>query len=163
MQRLKGIKDSLILDESYNASPDAVMAALDSLYQMQAPQKIALLGNMNELGDLSKQAHIDVGEYCEAKQLDLVVTLGPDANKYLAPAAEAKGCQVKIFTHPSKAGQFIRDQIKTGATILVKGSQNTVYAEEAIKELLADPGDAKLLVRQSKDWLLKKEASFKNS
>lgn len=160
MQRLKGIKNSLIIDESYNSSPDAVIAVLDSLYMITAPQKIALLGNMNELGDSSRDEHIKVGEYCDPQQLDLVITLGPDANEYLAPAAEKAGCAVKKFTDPYAAGEFIKSKIKESAVVLVKGSQNNVYAEEAIKVLLADRQDAQKLVRQNAEWLKKKKANF---
>jgi UDP-N-acetylmuramoyl-tripeptide--D-alanyl-D-alanine ligase len=160
MQRLNGSKDSLLLDESYNASPKAVMAALDSLYQMEAPQKIAVLGNMNELGQLSQQAHIDIGEYCEPKQLDLVVTIGPDANKYSAPAAQARGCRVIACKDPYEAGKAVKKALKPKAVVLVKGSQNNVYAEETVKLLLADPGDAQLLVRQSREWMQKKAKNF---
>ena len=160
MQRLNGLKESLILDESYNASPKAVMAALDSLYQMDAPQKIAVLGNMNELGHLSEQAHIDIGNYCEPKQLDFVVTIGPDANQYLASTAKAKGCKVITCEDPYQAGKVVKAQLKKGAVILVKGSQNNVYAEETIKSLLADPGDIQLLVRQSREWIAKKAKNF---
>ncbi len=160
MQRLKGINDSLILDETYNASPDAVMAALDSLYLMKGTQKIALLGNMNELGSFSKDAHIKVGEYCDPKQLDLVVTLGPDANKYLAKAANANGCKVKTCNSPYEAGDYIKSMLETGAVILAKGSQNNVYAEEALKVLLANQTDQEKLVRQSPDWLKKKRKNF---
>lgn len=161
MQRLKGIKNSLILDETYNASPDAVMAALDSLYMFKAPQKIAILGNMNELGEYARQSHALVGEYCDPKQLDLVVTIGPEANKYLAPAAIDKGCLVKTFDDPYSAGEFVRDEIQTGAVILAKGSQNNVYAEEAVRPLLANPGDVARLVRQSPAWIKKKRRNFK--
>lgn len=160
MQRLKGIKDSLILDETYNASPVAVKAALDSLYVIKAPQKIAILGNMNELGKYSEDAHREIGEYCDPKQLDLVVTIGPDANEFLAPAAKKKGCTVKAFTDPYEAGEFVKDQVKSKAVILAKGSQNLVYAEEAVKPLLANPADFARLVRQSPDWLKKKQKNF---
>src|SRR5690606_20106109 len=114
---LKGINNSLILDETYNASPEAVRAALDSVYTMKAPQKIALLGNMNELGDMSADAHREIGEYCDPEQLELVVTLGQDANKYSAPAAKRKGCTVQAFNNPYDAGKFIREHIKEGAVI----------------------------------------------
>jgi UDP-N-acetylmuramoyl-tripeptide--D-alanyl-D-alanine ligase len=162
MQRLKGIKNSLILDETYNASPEAVKAALDSVYGMKATQKIAILGNMNELGSFSPDAHCEVGAYCDPKQLDLVVTLGPDANEYLAPAAIEQGCLVKTFNDPYTVGEFVRTQVKEGAVILVKGSQNNVYAEEAVKALLANPKDVSQLVRQSEEWLHKKQKNFKN-
>lgn len=162
MQRLKGIKDSVILDETYNASPDAVMAALDSLYEFQAKgQKIAILGNMNELGSFSEQAHRQVGTYCQPQQLALVITIGPDANKYLAPAAEEQGCRVKSFTNPHQAGLFVKNMLQPNSVVLAKGSQNNVYAEEAIKPLLADQADVSKLVRQSPAWLKTKQRNFK--
>ncbi len=160
MQRLQGIKGSWILDETYNASPDAVMAALDSLYLLEADQKIAVLGNMNELGKYSEDAHRSVGQYCDPKQLDLVVTIGPDANTYLAAAAKAKGCSVQEFTNPFDAGMYVKERIKKGAVILVKGSQNNVYAEEAVKPLLKNPKDSDRLVRQSAQWMKKKQRNF---
>lgn len=163
MQRLKGINNSIIFDDTYNASPDATIAALDVLYKTDAPQKIALLGNMNELGKVSADAHKEIGEYCDPKKLDLVITLGPDANKYLAAAAEAKGCKVKSFDDPYSAGEYIKSQVKSGALILAKGSQNKVFAEEAIKALLANKSDAKKLVRQSDYWMKIKQKGFKDA
>ncbi len=161
MRKLAGINDSIIIDDSYNASPEAVKLALRYFYRLQAPQKIGLLGNMNELGETSAASHKEIGELCDPRQLDLVVTLGPDANKYLAPAAEAKGCNVKTFDSPYGAGEYIKGQIKKGALILIKGSQNGVFAEEAIKSLLANPGDADKLVRQTPEWLKIKQKAFK--
>lgn len=160
MKRLKGIKNSLILDDTYNASPDAVIAALDILYALKAPQKIAILGNMNELGDTSAGSHQEVGEYCEPEQLDLVVTIGPDANNYLAPVAKKRGCVVHTFDNPYAAAHFIEKNLEKKAIILAKGSQNGVFAEEAVKQLLADPSDVDKLVRQSKSWLKKKQKNF---
>lgn len=161
MQLLKGVKDTTIIDDSYNASPVAVKAALDVLYETPSKQRIALLGNMNEMGELSADMHSDVGRYCDASKLDLVITIGSDANKYLAPAAAAAGCKTATFTSPYEAGQFIKGQAQTGAAILVKGSQNGVFSEEAVKVLLADPTDEAKLVRQSAYWLKKKRAQFK--
>lgn len=161
MQQLNGIKSSTIIDDSYNASPEATLAALEVLYSLPAPHKIALLGNMNELGDYSEQAHTQVGKRCDPKKLDLVVTIGPDANNYLAAAAENQGCQVERFDNPYTAGEFIKKRLKPSSLILVKGSQNKVFAEEAIKSLLADPADTNKLVRQSKGWLKKKQNNFR--
>lgn len=160
MQKLQGIKNVTIIDDSYNASPVAVKSALDMLYRIEAPQKIALLGSMNELGDFSKSAHTEIGQYCDPERLDIVITLGPDANEFTAPAAQKQGCNVASFTSPYDAGEFIKQQIKDGALILIKGSQNKVFAEEAIKSLLRDPADAQKLVRQSPDWLKLKAKQF---
>lgn len=160
MQLLKGILGSSIIDDTYNASPEAAKAALETLYRIDAPQKIALLGNMNELGTFSAAAHTELGQFCDSTQLSEVLTLGPDANTYLAPAAEKQGCKVTQFTSPYDAGFYLKKAIKDGAVILVKGSQNQVYAEEAVKLILADPHDAVKLVRQGPSWIKKKAQNF---
>ncbi len=160
MQLLHGQKQAVIIDDSYNASPNAAIAALDVLYAFEAPQRIALLGNMNEMGAYSEQAHTQVGAYCDPHKLDLVVTVGEDANNFLAVAAKARGCRVATFVSPYDAGDFIAQSLKAGAVVLVKGSQNGVYAEEAIKPLLAHGDDHRKLVRQSAYWMGKKRAQF---
>lgn len=160
MQPLHGIQDSFIIDDSYNASPKAAIAALGVLYGLKAPQRIALLGNMNEMGEYSAQAHRDVGAYCDPDKLDLVVTIGKDANEYLAAAARGRGCTVKTFESPYDAGAYIASQLKPQAAILVKGSQNGVFAEEAIKSLLANAEDEARLVRQSDYWMDIKRSQF---
>ncbi len=161
MQLLKGIKNTTIIDDSYNASPVAMTAALDVLYALPVEQRVAVLGNMNEMGDLSPNMHKEVGEYCDPSKLDLVITLGADANQFLAPAAESKGCSVKTFTNPYEVGEFLRGYLQEGAAVLVKGSQNGVFSEEVVKLLLADPADTSKLVRQSSFWLKKKQSQFK--
>lgn len=162
MQVLHGIKDSTIIDDTYNSSPVAAKAALDVLQSGKAPQRIAILGSMNELGAYSPQAHREVGEYCDPTKLDWVIALGPDAKEYLAPVAEKRGCRVKAFLDPYKAGRFVKEQLKEGAVVLVKGSQNKVFAEEAIKILLADKQDETNLVRQSVYWMAVKRKQFKS-
>ncbi|MDQ3123072.1 MAG: Mur ligase family protein [bacterium] len=160
LRRLRGINNSTIIDDTYNASPEAVKAGLAALYKLQSPQKIAILGNMNELGAMSAQAHKEIGELCDPSQLKLVVTIGPDANAHLAPAAEAKGCLVRSFDNPYDAGEYVEGKVEPQAIIFAKGSQNKVFAEEAVKQLLADPEDASKLVRQSPNWLSKKSKAF---
>lgn len=153
MQILKGINDSYIIDDSYNSSPSAVIAALDALYDTPSRQRIALLGSMNELGNYSKKAHEEIGSYCDPRFLSNVITLGNEANLYLAPAAKAQGCSVSEFTNAKEAGSFIATLLKGGSVILIKGSQNGVFAEEAIKPLLKNKDDYAKLVRQSNYWL----------
>jgi len=160
MQILKGINNSTIIDDSYNASPAAMKSSLSALYNFEAPHKIAVLGNMNELGSHSEAAHTEIGSYCDPKKLDLVITIGPDANEFLAKAAEAKGCKVQSFEDPYAVGEYLKSTIKPKTAVLVKGSQNKVYSEEAIKPILANPADAKKLVRQSPAWLKIKAKNF---
>lgn len=160
MRILKGIKKSILIDDTYNSTPIAVKAALDVVYEVDAPQRIAILGSMNELGEYSADAHTEVGEYCDPQKLELVVTIGDDANTYLAEAAEKNGCIVERTRSPYEAGKIVEKCLKKHAVILAKGSQNGVFAEEAIKQVLAKPEDAHLLVRQSSEWLVKKRRQF---
>ena len=163
MQVLAGKEGSIIIDDTYNASPLAVKAALDVLYNAEAEQHIAILGSMNELGTNAPQLHQEVGTHCDPAWLDLVVTIGQAANEYLAPVAEKQGCKVKTFDSPYLAGEYVLSQIKQGSVILAKGSQNGVFAEEAIKPLLANPSQSRKLVRQSDHWLAVKKRQFPNS
>lgn len=163
MKKLQGINQTTLIDDTYNASPEAVIAALDYIYGLKAPQKIVLLGNMNELGECSESEHVRIGQYCLPEELDLVVTLGPDANKYIATAAEQAGCSVLRTSTPYESAQIIKEHLKSGAIVLLKGSQNKVFAEEATKLLLKNPLDEKFLVRQSESWLKKKKNNFERS
>lgn len=160
MRLFKGIKKSTLIDDTYNASPIAVNAALDVLYATPAKQRIAILGSMNELGEYARDAHNEVGTHCDPRKLDLVVTIGADARDYLAPIAEQQGCKVKVCMNPYEAGEYVRKHLKNEAVVLAKGSQNGVFAEEALKELLANKNDSTAFVRQSPYWLDVKRQQF---
>ena len=160
MNVLRGIKQSMLIDDTYNSSPAAAEAALQTLYRLQAPQRIALLGSMNELGEVSAAEHEKLGALCDPNLLAWVVTIGDEAEKHLAPAARQRGCQVKSFKSAIDAGAFIRSVIEEKAIVLAKGSQGNVYAEEAIKELLHSTSDDHQLVRQSPSWMQTKMKFF---
>ena len=161
MNLLRGIDGTIIIDDSYNSSPVAASSALQTLYGLQAPQRIAILGMMNELGDSSAEEHTKLGALCDPSLLSWVITVGEDAEKYLAPAARARGCQVKSFKSAIEAGGFARSVTEPGAVILVKGSQGGVYLEVAIKVLCVMSEEDELL-RQSPGWLKTKEAFFQS-
>ena len=163
MQILSGIKSSVLIDDTYNASPLAVKAALDVLYNANMRQRIAILGTMNEMGEGSAHMHEEIGEYCDPTKLDVVVTIGDQAALYLAHATAQKGCKVVSFLNPYEAGEWVKDNLKDKAVVLAKGSQNGVFAEEALKALLARPADAKKLVRQSDYWMNVKKQQFPDS
>lgn len=160
MQLLRGLNDSVLIDDTYNSSPLATEAALKTLYGIDVPQRIAILGSMNEMGDASPQAHEQVGSMCDPSKLAWVVTIGSDAKQYLAPAATKKGCQVRSFDSPYEAGGFVHSVLEEKAVVLAKGSQNGVFAEEALKVLLHSTEDEEKLVRQSPAWLEKKAKQF---
>jgi UDP-N-acetylmuramoyl-tripeptide--D-alanyl-D-alanine ligase len=159
MNMLRGIDDTIIIDDTYNSSPVAASSALQALYSLQVPQRVAILGSMNELGEASAEEHRKLGMLCDASLLSWVVTVGDDAETYLAPAARAKGCQVKSFKSAIEAGSFVRSVTEPGAAILAKGSQNGGYVEEAVKVLCVMSEDIEL-VRQSPEWIKTKDAFF---
>lgn len=160
MQVFRGVNGSMIIDDTYNASPLAVKAAIDTLYAVDAPQRVVVLGSMNELGMYSQQAHAEVGAYCDPAKIEWVVTIGREAREYLAPAARERGCQVMSFDSPYQAGGFVHGVLKPGSVVLVKGSQNGVFAEEAVKVLLHNADDESKLVRQNDTWMIVKNAQF---
>ena len=160
MQLLRGANESVIIDDSYNSSPLALKAAIETLQKVSAHKRFAIVGSMNEMGDYSKEAHATSALVCDPSKLEFIVTVGREANDYFAPAAKARGCQVKTFDSPYEAGGFIRGMLVPDSVVLVKGSQNGVFTEEAVKVLLHDMQDEDKLVRQSPAWMAMKEKQF---
>ena len=162
MNPLEGANGSRLIDDTYNSSPDAVVAALATLAKLPADgRRIAVLGSMNELGPQSPEYHRQAG--AAAAGVDLLVTIGADANRYLGPAALEAGLDPsrwKPADSPFAAGDFLRLMLAPGDLVLIKGSQNGVFAEEATKKLLANLADASKLVRQSPQWLRTKTKQF---
>jgi UDP-N-acetylmuramoyl-tripeptide--D-alanyl-D-alanine ligase len=160
MNLLRGTKNSMLIDDTYNSSPAPAAAALQTLYSIQAPQRIAILGSMNELGETSAKEHETLGNLCDPTLLAWVVTIGDEAENYLAPAAKGRGCQVKTFKTAIDAGAFVHSILEEGAVVLAKGSEGKIYAEEAVKLLLHSTHDDHQLVRQSPNWMARKNEFF---
>lgn len=160
MNVLPGVNEVTIIDDTYNASPAAVEMALKTLVSLPAPQHIALLGSMNELGEVSAIEHQRIGQLCQPGMIDWVVTIGDEAARYLAPAAAANGCAVRSFPDAISAGAFVHSKLDRGAIVLAKGSEGGIFAEEAIKIILRSTDDTKKLVRQEPAWLEAKTAFF---
>lgn len=159
MRIIPGISGSTIIDDSYNSSPVALAAALEVLHEIDAKHRIAVLGDMLELGKYSNTEHWDVGRNV-GSWADELVTVGQRA-RGIAEGAKTAGLlegKIRTFANSKEAGQWLIPEIKTGDVILVKGSQgsgeNMIRMERAIKEIMAHPEDAdKLLVRQEPEWL----------
>lgn len=160
MNLLIGKNDSRLIDDTYSSSPHALHAALKTLYEMDGKQKIAILGRMNEMGHFSEGYHREAGKLCDPKHIDLLVTLGDDTNKYLAPEAEKNGCKVVRCSSPYQAADVVLPLLTNDTVVLLKGSQNKGFLEEATAALLKDSEDSNKLVRQSPYWLKIKEREF---
>ncbi len=160
MRLLPGTRDSTIIDDTYNSSPLAAESAITTFLGIEAPQRIAILGSMNELGSISAEEHTKLGKMFHPDDIDWVVTVGEEANKFIATAAHSNGCQVKSFLSSVDAGAFVHSVLRPGALVLAKGSQGDIFVEEAVKILLRHPEDNRLLVRQSSAWMAHKEEFF---
>lgn len=158
LKPIAGVKGSLILDDSYNASPAAMMAALDALFSFEiteSSRRIAVLGDMAELGSLSEQEHRAVGLHAASGALDLLVCVGEKARDIGRAAKEAGLLSERIVDLPNsvEAGRWLDQEIRKGDIVLVKGSQS-MRMEKAVKDIMAEPlHAAKLLVRQYGKWL----------
>ena len=154
MNLLKGVSGSLIFDDSYNSSPIAVEAAVEVLSEYPAKRRIAVLGDMKELGAFSQSEHKRIGEMLRAKDVWLLFTVGPEA-KFIAEGARKSGFDAfKIFefSNSMEAGEAVKKIIQEGDLILVKGSQSA-RMEKAVEIIMAHPEDKEtLLVRQEKEW-----------
>lgn len=152
---LEGVKDTTIIDDTYNASPLAVETALGMLANIKTKGKrIAGLGDMLDLGRYAHDAHKQVGAVA-AKTADILVTVGMRA-RYMAEGALDAGMNEKNiyqFEDSRKAGKFIESILEPGDLVLLKGSQG-MRMERAVEEVMAHPEDKeKLLVRQDEEWL----------
>ncbi len=136
LQRLEA-RGATIWDDSYNSNPEAAMMMLDMLAATPASRRIAILGEMRELGNWSAELHREVGRHAAARGVDLLVGIAGDA-RLLAEAAAAAGLagKVSFYEDPREAGRALRGMIGPGDALLFKGSRGT-RVELALEELLA--------------------------
>lgn len=137
MQLLRGIKDARIIDDSYNASPLSMGAALDTLRDLPGRRKIAVLGDMLEIGEFAMEAHEKIGKIA-AKFLDILVTVGPRA-KFIAEGARAAGMKksaVRSFDSADEAHPYVQEIMQKGDMILVKASR-AMHLEVVVAEIAA--------------------------
>ena len=156
---LKGLKNSVIIDDTYNSSPVATLTALDTLKSMQgAKKRIAVLGDMLELGKWSTESHRKLGERA-AECADLLLTVGFRAHDIAESAMDngmkKESIQIYEQNESSRAGKELVVKLQEGDVVLVKGSQG-MRMERAVLEIMAEPERAgELLVRQEPEWLKK--------
>jgi len=157
MRLLSGINNSLIIDDTYNSSPFACESALKTLGEIKSVgRKIAVLGDMLELGKYTEESHKNIGKIAE-KNAEILIVVGPRA-KTIEEGAVLAGMNEKNifeFNNSRETGEFLKTFVKNGDLVLVKGSQG-MRMERAVEAVLKDKENKeKLLVRQDKEWLEK--------
>lgn len=145
---LRGKSDSLIIDDSYNSSPVAVEQALATLQSFpHASRRVAILGDMLELGRYSVQEHERIGRLACAAA-DVVIAIGIRARAFVSAPGKA---EVQMFDNSSAAAFALASLPRPGDVILIKGSQS-IRMEHIVQALLADRADVCQLVRQERRW-----------
>lgn len=152
LRPLAGAAGSLILDDTYNAAPRSVHAGLDALAALAAGTRVAVLGDMAELGPDAEALHRAVGTHA-ATVVDLLVTHG-NAAAWIADAAVQAGLpadRVAITFTPEDAADAVAGRLDPDTVVLVKGSA-AARMERVVARLLADGSASGVLVRQDRAW-----------
>lgn len=122
-QRIKKLGNITFIEDCYNASPDSQRAALNSLCTVANGRRIAVVGDMLELGSYSETAHRQVGEYAAEKKIDMLYTLGENS-KYTADSARLGGLKnVFEFTDKQDLADALIQELKDGDTVMFKASR----------------------------------------
>lgn len=126
-----GIK---VITDCYNAAPKSVRAAVDVLCDIAKGRKVAVLGDMAELGDNSAQYHRQTGEYAASSGVDELVLVGRFAKHTAEGAKEANpDCKVSTFDNNTDAASYLEGTLSAGDTVLFKGSRVMKMEEIAEK------------------------------
>ena len=132
----------MILDDTYNASPDSVRAAIRVLASLEGKRRIAVLADMKELGLDGPVFHREVGEYLAGEAVDVLITFGPLAASMAQGAQEkaertGRSIQVRSFGEEERDEMhaFLKDFLQEGDAVLFKGS-NSMHLGETVKQFL---------------------------
>jgi UDP-N-acetylmuramoyl-tripeptide--D-alanyl-D-alanine ligase len=155
MRLVAGLNDTIIIDDTYNASPQSTLVAIEVVGQIklaEGARRWAVLGDMLELGSFTSNGHQAVGRAVAKNNFDFLVAVGERSLLTMAAAKDSGFAVDNIFHFMTsiEALDFLKDRLKTGDVTLVKGSQG-VRMERVVRAIMAEPTEApSLLVRQ--DW-----------
>ncbi len=124
---------AIILDDSYNSNPDALRSMLDVLREEPARRRIAVLGEMLELGQMAEKLHRELGAYAAHSGVDVLVGVR-GVSRLMVEEARRAGLSdhaALFFEDPASAGDFLREFVRPGDAILFKGSRGT-HVEKAL-------------------------------
>lgn len=125
LERVTGAKGEIIINDTYNANPDSMIASLTTLNNFSGNKKVAVLGDMYELGEYSETGHRRVGKAIAGMELDLVVTVGQLASVISRQVIEEGVLSIEVASFSTKedAVDFLKQKLSKGDVVLVKGSR----------------------------------------
>ncbi|MBP3217891.1 MAG: UDP-N-acetylmuramoyl-tripeptide--D-alanyl-D-alanine ligase [Lachnospiraceae bacterium] len=119
-----------LINDTYNANPQSMKSALNALSHLEAGSRIAVLGDMFELGELEEELHRGVGRHAASLNLNALVAVGKAAAAYLADEAEKSGMQqVYRCADKEEAKEVLRNLVKPGSAFLCKASRGMALEE----------------------------------
>jgi UDP-N-acetylmuramyl pentapeptide synthase len=118
-ERLELSDGVVLINDCYNASPMSMQAAIDDLAATARARRVAVLGDMLELGERAREFHRQVGEYAAERGIELLVTVGPLA----AEVAAGFGGVARAVPDAQAAAEILPELLRAGDTVLVKGSR----------------------------------------
>lgn len=149
----QGIKNTTLIDDTYNASPLSMKLALKSLGKYKdGKRKVAILGDMRELGKASRAEHQKLANMI-TKNAQFAILIGPEISQYTSPELKKKKFKHFAFKTFTDARKIIIDNITKQDVILIKASQNTLFLERVTEMLLMNKKDIFKLCRQEPHWL----------
>lgn len=153
MSVFKGIKNTVVIDSSYNnATLSPILDLLSFVKEIgKQRRRVGVIGDMRELGTMSKALHEKVaGKILET--LDIAILIGPLSKEYIAPVLKMNDFPFYSFDNFKLSKKTILEVIKLKDMILVKGSQNTLFLERVVQMLLQNPKDVDKLCRRGEYW-----------
>lgn len=131
--------DFTVIEDCYNASPDSMRAAVNTLADIKAEKRIAVLADMLELGSISETAHLEVGALCAEKGIDCLLAYGAEAKHYVSGAVNGGIKKAMFFNDKAELLDALINETKKNSVILFKGSRG-MRLEETIKALYERKG-----------------------
>ena len=154
---LRGMRDTTLIDSSYNATMDGMRTMLSLFARYPAAgEKWLVLGDMVEQGKSEAYEHAQLAAHIAAVRPHRIVLVGPRLAQYTKPVLEKESSETMITAYnlPSEAYAYLARELKDGTTILFKGAR---YLEGIVERLLADPSDATKLCRRGTFWDAKRK------
>jgi len=159
----EGINNSTIIDSSYNASRAPFLTFIETTGYLAKKDKrplVVLMGDMRELGREAEEEHKIVAEALKKTGVDYFYCVGELTKKYVLPEVSKSVKTNRWFINSVELGRYLKTTLPHHSVVLVKGSQNTIFLEEAIKFILRNKKDEKKLCRQNEFWSDKKSKFF---
>ena len=133
--KLSTVGEICIINDTYNAAPESMKSALVTLTKSEGKRKIAILGAMNELGDMSKEAHLEVGRFAARQGVDMLITIGEQGALITEGASEVGGVgTLKHFDTKEKLMEEIKSIFQPGDVVMLKASR-TVELEKVAEKM----------------------------